>query len=75
MCSVNDSPPYDRPACEHRLWIGGTIRPCGQTVGVTTYEDHTGRKHSGCPRHIDAIRYRWPDEATLSGYEAVPVAQ
>lgn len=64
-----------RPTCEQRLWKAGEYRSCGQSVAVTRWLDSSGRPHVGCPNHLNALMHRWPDEARLSAYEQVPVAQ
>lgn len=46
--------------CEARLWMGGTERRCGQTVGLTRWYDATGVEHAGCFRHGEALRHRFP---------------
>lgn len=62
MCSQNDDPTtYDRPHCGQRIHIQGEDRACGQTVGITSWNDYTGQPHHACPRHVGGMKRRWPE--------------
>lgn len=76
MCNPSDHPPYDdidfivdsrrdstiveSARCDELLWIGGTQRVCGQTVGLRSWADASGRVHFGCHRHVVTLQHRWP---------------
>lgn len=49
------------PSCERMVWRGGGDRACGQTVAVKEWQDYSGRRHVGCPRHIDGLKHRYPE--------------
>lgn len=65
MCSALDDPStyelrVEPPrSCENPLWLGGTIRPCGRQVGVKTWTDTAGMKHTACRAHVVIMQRRW----------------
>jgi hypothetical protein len=63
MCDssgTSDPTTYDRPTCGRLIWRSGQDRPCGQSVGIKTWTDHTGAVHHGCTAHIDGMLRRYP---------------
>jgi hypothetical protein len=48
-------------SCEGRFWHQGEMRRCSQTVGLSTWTDHTGTEHAGCPRHRGGLLRRYPE--------------
>jgi hypothetical protein len=49
-------------ACEGWVRRLGQDRRCTQTVGVTSWLDHTGRMHSACSRHRGGLARLYPAE-------------
>ena len=59
---------YDRPHCEMRIgWepradgYGDVPVICGQTVGLTRWQDTAGTVHAACPRHVAVRKHRFPE--------------
>jgi hypothetical protein len=48
--------------CEALIRRGGEDRPCGQTVALTRWTDHTGKPHAACSRHAGGLKRRHPAE-------------
>jgi hypothetical protein len=48
--------------CEAWIRRFGQDRPCGQTVALTAWTDHTGRLHHACSRHAGGLKRRHPAE-------------
>lgn len=42
------------PTCDARLWAKGADQRCGQ-------QDFASQLHHGCPKHIDALKHRYPE--------------
>jgi len=62
MCGDTDPTQYDRPTCQRLVFVRGEDRRCGQSVGVTSWHDHTGVIHYACANHVDGMKRRWPAE-------------
>lgn len=50
------------PHCAALVRRLGVDRPCGQTVALTRWTDHTGRTHWACSRHQGGMKRRYPAE-------------
>jgi hypothetical protein len=48
--------------CEAWIRRFGEDRPCGQTVALYRWTDHTGRLHHACSRHAGGLKRRHPAE-------------
>lgn len=48
--------------CQGSVWRDGIDRLCGQSVGLITWTDHTGKPHAACSRHAGSLKRRYPSE-------------
>lgn len=75
MCSGLDDPttydilPTPRATCGETIATapgpyGENRLLCGQVVGVTTWTDEAGMRHSACALHVEGMKRRWRESVT-----------